>query len=347
MSRQINSLQDIKETEESSNRVVTVPSSIIVGGGNLAHSHVHSHAPAHSHNHNVGNTHSLPNAHSHGHGHSHEKPKGNMVQSTFNFGMNPKQSSDRNVSNPDLLQESLSRICLLAMENERLFNKVSKVQQDLTEKTRELEIYKGRCESLEKSRQFDSVSEEKLLQLRQERDKLDSSLREANREVEGLKNKVFDFDLKKANNQSLESELRRLQKEKYDVDTRLEDQTKAYTSLEAQLEGLTSEFNNEHIYNNDRVRTLEEKLRMIEGERDMMKDVLNRKEESDKRWRDSQQDLENYKNQLFMKDDQLLNLYREKDDLERHKNFLEAENDKNSFVLRFHIHLFHYTNPCP
>jgi len=47
----------------------------------------------------------------------------------------------------ELLQECFERICLQSMENERLFSKLGRVQQDLSEKTRELEIYKGRCES--------------------------------------------------------------------------------------------------------------------------------------------------------------------------------------------------------
>lgn len=111
--------------------------------------------------------------------------------------------------NKEMLQECFERICLMAMENERLFNKAGRSDDEVLEKKRELEIYKGRCDNLEKSRQFDSVNEERLIHLRHERDKLDASLRNANQEIDTLKNKIFDMDMNAANNQTLESDLRR------------------------------------------------------------------------------------------------------------------------------------------
>jgi len=77
----------------------------------------------------------------------------NNYRSETNLGSSPKEDG--------LLTEAHARICLMAMENERLCNKNLRLDEDLNEKRRELEIYKGRCDNLEKSRQFDAVNEER------------------------------------------------------------------------------------------------------------------------------------------------------------------------------------------
>ena len=66
----------------------------------------------------------------------------------------------------ELLFECFERICLMAMENERLFGKCTRLEEENNEKRRELEIYKGRCENLEKSKSFDSMNEERVISLR-------------------------------------------------------------------------------------------------------------------------------------------------------------------------------------
>lgn len=117
-----------------------------------------------------------------------------------NLGLSGNYRSETNIGTGtkegDLLTDAHARICLMAMENERISNKNLRLEEDLNEKKRELEIYKGRCDNLEKSRQFDAVNEERLIHLRHERDKLDALLRDANKEVDILKNSFLNMKCK-------------------------------------------------------------------------------------------------------------------------------------------------------
>jgi chromosome segregation ATPase len=235
--------------------------------------------------------------------------------------------------NKEMLQECFERICLMAMENERLFNKAGRSDEEVLEKKRELEIYKGRCDNLEKSRQFDSVNEERLIHLRHERDKLDASLRNANQEIDTLKNKIFEMDMSAANNQTLESDLRRAMREKLDFEEQVQTLTKENNSLYAELESFREHSKQESFSSHERTRILEDKLRLIENEREMMKDLLNRKEETDKRWREANSEIDCLKSSLFDREDSYANILREKEDFDRQNKFLSIDNDRLNSAL--------------
>lgn len=243
------------------------------------------------------------------------------------------EAGEKGQENKEMLQECFERICLMAMENERLFNKAGRSDEEVLEKKRELEIYKGRCDNLEKSRQFDSVNEERLIHLRHERDKLDASLRNANQEIDSLKNKIFEMDMNAANNQTLESDLRRAMREKLDFEEQVQTLTKENNSLYAELESLREQYKLESFSSNERSRILEDKLRLIENEREMMKDLLNRKEETDKRWRESNLEIDHLKSSLFDREDSYANILREKEDFDRQNKFLSIDNERLNLAL--------------
>jgi len=60
----------------------------------------------------------------------------------------------------------------------------------------------------------------------------------------------------------------------------------------------------------------------------MLKDLLSRKEETDRRWRESNLEIDCLKNQMFTKEDMFANLLREKEELDRQVKFLEIDNER-------------------
>lgn len=215
--------------------------------------------------------------------------------------------NDQSNSQKDVVSECFQRICLMAMESERLVSKLTKTEDELHEKKRELEIYRGRCEKFEKSRQFDSSNEAKLICLRQERDKVDSSLREANSKIEQLQNQIFDLEVQTGSIQTLESELRRSNRDRTDLTSQIEALTHANQNLTAELDHLQGTYNSEIHETSERLRTLTEKLKISEHETQILQAVNGKNSILENKNKDLCEQNDALKNELFLKRDENAN----------------------------------------
>jgi chromosome segregation ATPase len=208
-------------------------------------------------------------------------PKANHVTSQVFDTPQPQDASK------ELTSECFQRICLMSMENERLLTKIIRVEDDCLEKKRELEIYRGRCEKLEKSKELDQGTDLKLINLRQDRDKLDSALRESNQKIESFQNRIFEMEVQASSNQAVESELRRTLREKQDLAEQMTKLTKTNIEMGCELEKLSEMFKIESIDSAEKIRHLDENLRLIDSEKEVYKDMLRRKEDVENRLRQS------------------------------------------------------------
>lgn len=64
-----------------------------------------------------------------------------------------------------------------------------------------------------------------------------------------------------------------------------------------------------------------------------MKDLLNRKEETDRRWREANLEIDHLKSSLFDREDSYANILREKEDFDRQNKFLSIDNDRLNSAL--------------
>jgi chromosome segregation ATPase len=241
-----------------------------------------------------------------------------------------QKGGENDQSNPqkETVSECFQRICLMSMENERIVSKLTKTEDELHEKKRELEIYRGRCEKFEKSRQFDSSNEAKLIGLRQERDKVDSSLREANSKVEQLQNQIFELEVQTGSIQTLESELRRSNRDRTDLTSQIEALTHLNQNLTAELDHLQGTYNSEIQETTERHRTLIDKLKLSEHETQVLQSVNGKNSTLESKNKDLCEQNDALKNELFLKRDENANLSRDKDNLERQIKFLTLDNDR-------------------
>ena len=221
----------------------------------------------------------------------------------------------------------------MSMENERLLTKIVRVEDDCLEKKRELEIYRGRCEKLERSKELDQGTDLKLINLRQDRDKLDSTLRESLQKNESFQNRIFEMEVQASNSQAVESELRRTLREKQDLAEQMTKLTKTNIEMSCELEKLSEIFKTESIESTERIRHLEENLRLIDSEKELYKDTLRRKEDVESRLRLSTDEIDVLKNTLYSKTDLCANLTRAAENNDRQLKFLTENNTRLSSAL--------------
>merc|ERR1712076_155450 len=233
----------------------------------------------------------------------------------------------------ELLFECFERICLMAMENERLFGKCTRLGEENNEKRRELEIYKGRCENLEKSKSFDGMNEERLIALRHERDKLDDKLRETTRELDNLRNKVFEFEVQIANLHNIEADYRRAHKEKTDLELMNQNLLKERDTLYWENEQLKDGERNNASSFGEVKRSFEDKIRLLAIENERLSEYCTRGGDLERKYKDSMAELESNRTQLLFRNEQYGNLEKKLDEAERQLRMVALENQKISKAL--------------
>lgn len=136
-----------------------------------------------------------------------------------------------------------------------------------------------------------------------------------------------------ANLQTLESELRRLNRDKSDLEAQVDSLTKNNNSLYAELEALRDLHKNDTFGNSEKIRSLEDRVRHLDNEKDMLKDMLNRKDDVDLKYREANNEIDHLKQMLFNKEDLCANVIREKEEIDRQLKFLTVDNSRLNNAL--------------